>query len=507
MPPIIATLVCLIGILGLFLLDHDRKTRTSWALVIPFAWLFISASRMASRWFGIVGSDSADQLLEGSRLDALIFTGLIALAFVVLFARRRRMRSVLRGSLPLLVFLSYCALSVTWSDYPTVALKRWFKAVGDLSMILVVLTDPAPHAAVKRVFGRAGFLLVPLSILLIRYYPSLGRAYSGWTGEAYNIGISTGKNGLGYVCLMCGLASFWCFLEVFRSRHRARPFGSLLAHGAILAMVIYLFRITHSATSFGCFIIGCGFIALANRRMLTRNPALVHVLVGTVLFAVLYVLVLNPSAGLLDAMGRDATLTGRTALWAQVLRIPVNPLVGAGYESFWLGERLESIWKEHWEHPTQAHNGYLELYLDLGWLGLALATTFIIYGYRDIIGALRRNQELARLRLAYFVVAAIYNFTEHAFRELHPVWIMLLLAATVVRTSPLSTTTEARSMAPRGRSFSVRSKSNAAAAYPPVYDSASGLHGAEISRSMHEARLDLAEASGKSKPRIFAIRG
>ena len=72
---------------------------------------------------------------------------------------------------PILLFFSYCAVSILWSDYPDVALRRWIKALGDLVMVMIILTDPEPLAALKRFLARTGFLLVPVSVLLIKYYP------------------------------------------------------------------------------------------------------------------------------------------------------------------------------------------------------------------------------------------------------------------------------------------------------------------------------------------------
>ena len=114
----------------------------------------------------------------------------------------------------------------------------------------------------------------------------------------------------------------------------------------------------------------------------------------------------------------------------------VNPLFGTGFESFWLGERLEKLYRLYWFHPTQSHNGYFEVFLNLGWTGLFLLGLVMVWGYRDIVGGLRRDPQTNGLRLAYFVVAAIYNLTEHAFRELHPVWIAFLLAVTAVPEAP-----------------------------------------------------------------------
>ena len=167
--------------------------------------------------------------VEGNPLDALVFATLIVGGLVVLITRRRRVSTFLRANGPLLVFLLYCVLSVLWSDYPEVAFKRWIKAIGDTVMVLIVLTDPEPTAAIKRLLARAGFLLIPPSILLIKYYPSLGRGYSPWTGEAYNNGVALHKNGLGYIALIFGLGSLWYLLEALLGGKRPRATGPLIA--------------------------------------------------------------------------------------------------------------------------------------------------------------------------------------------------------------------------------------------------------------------------------------
>ena len=147
---------------------------------------------------------------------------------------------------------------------------------------------------------------------------------------------------------------------------------------------------------------------------------------------VVYGLFLNPQAGLTDVVGRDATLTGRTRIWEDALKLTVNPVIGAGYESFWMGNRLEAMWLANGEHLNQAHNGYLEVYLDLGWVGLTLVAAVMLWGYGNAVRILRSAPLLGSLKIAFFVVAAIYNCTEHAFRELHPVWLMFLLAVVAI---------------------------------------------------------------------------
>src|SRR5713101_5199194 len=141
---------------------------------------------MVTQWLvgaGLYGTGEArtpEQLLEGSPLDRYLLTGLLALGIIVLIRRGRESGIILRANGPILLFFLYCAVSVLWSDYPDVAFKRWTKALGDIVMVMVVLTDSDRYSAVKKLLARTGFLLIPVSVLLIKYYPSLGRAYSRW---------------------------------------------------------------------------------------------------------------------------------------------------------------------------------------------------------------------------------------------------------------------------------------------------------------------------------------
>ena len=76
-------------------------------------------------------------------------------------------------------------LAILWSDFQFVAFKRWIKILGHPIMALVVLTDPDPIEALRRLFKRAAFVLVPMSILFIKYFPEYGRGFDQWTGERH----------------------------------------------------------------------------------------------------------------------------------------------------------------------------------------------------------------------------------------------------------------------------------------------------------------------------------
>jgi O-antigen ligase len=375
-------------------------------------------------------TNSPKDYLEGSPLDSAVLTGLIVIAVIVLIGRERRSQEILRRNAPLLLFFLFCAVSAVWSDFPFVTLKRWTKALGNIVMVFVVLTDPDPDSALKKFLTRTAFLLIPSSVLLIKYYPHLARAYDRWEGTAYYLGASSDKNMLGGMCLVMGLGILWRFIDTLSDTvHRRRR---LLAIGTVLAMIFWLFQLANSATSLGCFMLG-GTLIIILSLFRRERPAMVHVMVGGIAVGAL-VVYLYPEAFvfLVRSMGRNTTLTGRTELWSDLLRMDTHPIWGTGFESFFLGHRLEYLWGKYWWHPNEAHNGYLETYLTLGSVGLCLLAWVMITGYRNALNTYRSDPRSGSLRLAFLVVAVIYNTTEAAFKVMNPVWIVFLLAATAV---------------------------------------------------------------------------
>jgi O-antigen ligase len=432
MPAQLATLVFLAGVLGLLSLDRDRARRVSPALWIPVAWVAIAGSRMVSVWLAMAPEVSTDQYLEGSPLDRLILSGLLAAGVAVLIRRGAESGRFLAWNLPLVLLFAYFGASVLWSEYPDVAFKRWMKAAGDLVMVMVVLTDPDPSAALQRLLARTAFILIPASVLLIKYYPELGRGYNPWTWTSFYTGVATGKNGLGYVCLVFGLASVWRLLAARQQEDESVRRRQRIAHGLVVAMTAWLFWMADSATSLACFLIGVVLLVAASLPRVEPRSRLAPLAASSLVVFAVIALFFDAGGSLVQAMGRDTTLTGRTALWDLLLTMRLDPLFGTGFESFWLGERVERIWAIHWWRPNQAHNGYIELYLNLGIVGVGSIGFVVVRGYRNISRMLSTDPSSAGLRLAYLTAAVVYNLTEAAFKMMHPVWIALLIAVAIV---------------------------------------------------------------------------
>jgi hypothetical protein len=418
MPPTLALFLWLVLLLLLLRFDPAKDPETSLALWVPFIWIFIVASRLPSQWLGGQVVTAAEALSEGNPLDRTISSILILLAIGILVSRSFQWGGFFGRNLALMAYLSFALFSVLWSDFPLVSFKRWFRDLGSYLMMLVVLSDPRSSGAVRTLLRRLCYLLIPLSILLVKYYPGIGRQYSEWTGLAMYVGATTSKNMLGVLCLVSGMFFFWDTVTHWADRKQEPNRRVILVNVAFILMTLWLLKLSHSATSTVCLALGCLVIAAAHGKAGRRHPGFLKTVIPACFC--LYLILgfgFGMNADLAEAVGRDPTLTDRTKIWSVLLGMHTNPLVGTGYESFWLGSRLDSVW-EKVGHINEAHNGYLEVYLNLGIIGLLLLVVFLIASYRTICRKqLTSKSSFASLNLAVWTVLLAVLFGAIALPE------------------------------------------------------------------------------------------
>lgn len=426
MIPLVALVIGLLGILGLFWLIREKRGTVSFAVWLPVVWLFISSSRSLSSWLYGKFQQGANYE-EGSPLDRTFLMILIALGLFVVLKRSRKASAILRLNLPIVLFLTYCLASVLWSDFPFVTFKRWIRGAGDLVMILVFLTDPRWESALKWMLERIAFIHIPLSLIIIKYFPEFGRSYT-YSGDPMWTGVSEDKNGLGAILMIFGSTVLWRMMPTYcADQSRLRRMRGYFARSVVFAINLYLMSVIDSKTALICALIAATLILVPRLGGMFRRPALLSALVVVMVASCYAVLFLGIGTGALETMGRNASLTGRTEIWAVVIPLAVNPLLGAGYENFWMGDRFATVAREL-AVLNQAHNGYLETYLNLGWIGLLLLGGIVVTGYRNIMLQLRDNVEIASLKLAFFTVCLVYNFTEATFKMTAPIWVAFLWA-------------------------------------------------------------------------------
>jgi len=419
----LALFVFAAGIGGLFYLNRDNSERTSKFLWLPVIWLWISASRSISVWLGMA-SDAAGTAPAGNLIDQLVAGLLILFGTIAIIQRRRTSIAVLRASWPIAVYFCFCLFSLLFSDFFGWGLKRWFRSLGDLVMVMVVVTEAQPAAALRRLFSRAGFVLFPASILLVKYFPKLSRYYTP-EGLLLIGGVTTNKNLLGVGAFLLALGALWQVLTLLRDRKQPHRGQRLLAQCILLSLGMELLVMAHSATSSACFALG-GFLMLAI-PLIKHRPAALHALVLVIILGGSLIKLLGIQGEVMKGMGRSSDLTGRTEIWEVLEGMDTNPIVGAGFETFWYGPRLEYM-NRKFPGINESHNGYIEMWLNLGGIGLVLIVLVLGQGYRRAVATFRRDPLLGGLLVAYIVTAVMYNVSEAGFRMLGPEWIFIVLS-------------------------------------------------------------------------------
>jgi len=429
LPPIVASFLTIAFIVFLFRRDMRERPNATGALWIPLIWFLIICSRQVSEWLNIFGLHvGAITLEEGSPLDRCIYFGLIAAGIYVLSKRRVQLLEIIRQNQWLTIFFVYCFLAIFWSDFPFVAFKRWIKVLGHPIMALIVLTEPDPVESLSRLIKRCAYVIVPVLILVIKYYPQLGRGFDTWSGGAVNTGITTNKILLGSDCLILSLFFFWHLLQTWPlERGKARR-NELFLTGGFLMAIWWLLLMAQSSTSLVSLFLGVLIVVILGWQFVDRRFIGTYLIIG-VLALVAAEWAFGIYASAIQFLGKDATLTDRTLLWSELLKVKVNPLFGAGFESFWLGDRFRNFAASRWWQPNQAHNGYLETYLNLGVVGLLLLIGLLIATFWKGRREFLRNFEFGRFRLALLAAVVAYNWTEAVFKNISAIWFVFYIIA------------------------------------------------------------------------------
>lgn len=428
MPPQIAATICAIFIIYLFWGDVNKRDGSSWGLWIPLIYMFLCASRPVSMWLdlGVPQLENTEAYIEGNPLNAAISSVLIIAGILVLLRRRINWSEVLTKNAWVWLFFLYGGISIIWSDYPFVSFKRLIKAFGNVVLALIILTEHRPYEALGTIFRRLAFVCLPLSILFIKYYPSLGRAYHA-TGAATYTGVATQKNGLGNLCLLLSTYFSWKVILDRSTEDKLKGFLNALTNIVLVIMFVWLFYMANSATSLACALIAALLFIFGRSPLMSNHPKRI-LLFAITCIALFFLLEWSTDIKdqLLSFLGRRPDLTTRVPMWEHLLSMVRNPIIGFGYESFWLGERMEIV-QARWGRLIQAHNGYLEIYLNLGLIGLFLLAGQVVSGMIKVVKQLPVDYPAALLRFSFIVIILLYNYTEATFYGVNNMWILFLL--------------------------------------------------------------------------------
>ena len=353
-----------------------------------------------------VATVSASGVLTDRFGKLLIFVVCIILALQRHHSvRRLSMQMKLVTFFPILALL-LCPLS----QQPSRTISSALLLLGSTLLLYFIMSRYSPNEVLELLLI-LGTTTIAASIVFSLAFPQYGLDQTGGHPDAWK-GIFSAKNYLGNLALF--------FLTVAMSYRPRATFLRLVRVSQVLFCLTAI-AFSRAATAYmltAIYVVY--FVILKTLHGFRKKDYLVVclILAGT-LFAAVVVIAVWPNS-LFNLLGKDLTLTGRTQIWTSALEsIAKRPLLGYGYQAFWLGLEGESyrvILDVEWV-LAQAQNGYLDVLLEMGVAGLVVVLLVFGFAFRDGVVCLLRSRDQAQLcavewYFAIVILTLIYNLDE-----------------------------------------------------------------------------------------------
>jgi exopolysaccharide production protein ExoQ len=301
---------------------------------------------------------------------------------------------------PIVLLAVLSLASVRWSISPE---STTFQSVVLLGMTAlgIYIGSRFDGDGIVALIRTTVLFVVILTAVVVLLTPEFG----GRDGYAWR-GVFVHKNLLGQTMAIGALA--WGMYGLSTVRYR---FLNLAMAGACIAIMV----LSNSATS--AIALAAAFASIPALRLGSRRPIGALGVLGMAILAFQF-----GSANLerivgaiVNVFGRDSTFTGRTRVWEKALEaINDRPLLGYGHSAFWGNPRVAAeMEREIWWSPPTAHNGYLDILLSIGVIGLILFAlsigTTMLYALKL---ASQRNDLISLFPATYVVFVLVYNSSE-----------------------------------------------------------------------------------------------
>ena len=320
----------------------------------------------------VMGPDGGLGDAERAKLR-LVSLPVYMVAMLLLARHPQQLGIALRRNAPLLLLIGLAFLSVIWSISPSFTLVRAISLVLTLQTSLLIAIRFTPHQFLLLVATVLGGCMV-FSLLLMGVAPNL--AFMPMEGELR--GVFLHKNVLGWAA---SLAALVAVVLVADTSIGLRKVGVPLLLASLACLVL-----SGSMTSLLAVI--AAFVLTGYFKLLTRSHGIGRIVLFIAFpeIAIAFLILLGEFlVPFLEAMGKDATLTGRVPLWHLVDdQIARKPMLGYGYSAFWSPANGQAwlIWEKiGWQAP-HAHNGYRDTLLSLGMTGMGLLAFVIARALR-----------------------------------------------------------------------------------------------------------------------------
>jgi exopolysaccharide production protein ExoQ len=334
----------------------------------------------------------------------------------------------------LLALVALAVLSTLWSDAPTVTLRRAFALAGGLALGAYVVDRFSMREWIALLAWALG-LSALISYALALFVPEIAIYPEGHRHEGHWRGMFAHKNSLG-IHMAFGVLAFITMLMFKR--------GSRWSWGLVLALALGLIALSGSRSSWLLTLLVAVLFTLTavwRKTPPQHHATMLRIAVAVFLVGVVLALWLGPH--LLRLVDRNVTLTGRVPLWAIVWEYGMKqPWLGHGFAAFWVdwAPAAQAIRAKIRWSTAHAHNGFLDLFLGLGAVGLSLFLASLV---RTVIRSATitgyRFSSVAFFSVAFLLLFAVINLVEsHIMRPNMLLWQLYVIIALYLSRESLS---------------------------------------------------------------------
>ena len=365
--------------------------------------------------FGANADELETTLTQRLLLWSVVYIGFASLAVM----HRGALALLFRDGRLLLALTALTTLSAAWSLNPATTLAASAALWASTFIAAYMALRISPRELLNLLAIALGTLAAG-SLLVILLLPDYG-IMTGIHEGLWN-GLTTHKNALGRYMVMGVVITAALALKPHN------PWRLLLL--ATCALCFMLMLGTQSATAYVLLIAFVFLYALLRPSANLSAPTRMGLLLIGLCAITIAALLLTDATVLeeaLTALGRDATLTHRTRIWAGAMdAISEQPWLGYGYEAFW-GSSTGTSFSLHytsWNVP-HVHNGFLEVWLGLGVTGVVLLTALTLSFLRHITR--RMSPDLLVLFALTLTTSLVLNLVEFNFLRYNNIfWILFI---------------------------------------------------------------------------------
>jgi O-antigen ligase len=340
-------------------------------------------------------------------VNMLIQAAVLAMGLGYALLHPRRLLALMLAALPFVLLFAFAGASSLWSQLPGQSLRRAVGLTAQLLFVLFLFATLGLQRSMKLLLGVV-LLTVALGLLEAVLRPAVGFDV-GYYSNAIR-GVFVQKNTFGTALLHGSLALSYLMLTEGQATRR---------HLAVALVLVAMLVLARSATA---LVLTLMVLGLTGAWLAARAGGawLAAALLGAGLMAAAGLSFAGAfgTEGFFDLLGKEETLTGRTEIWASVDRAIANrPWLGHGLAAFWIQglTPAELIWLDlQWPAPD-AHSGWREVVLQLGWVGLAALTGLaLLTGGMALWRLAGPRRTLGFWTLLLLLVAIIHGNTESA---------------------------------------------------------------------------------------------